>query len=396
MPALSRPGRLLAWLSLPLLLLAWLVWHHLRGPLLPGYVLQSRPLVQRVVASGEVSSTSLAQIGSEITGVVSARHVREGDRVRQGDLLLELHDSEQQARLREAEAALAQLAEAARPQAAAALREAQTNLEQASRERARREALAERRLVSSEALEQARRAETAARVARDRAQLAAAALAEQGSETRLLEERLAAARAALARTRIHAAADGVVQSRQVEPGDLVQPGRTLLTLARDHSREILLPLDEKNLAPVAPGQRATVIADAFPERPLAAHVDWLEPKVDSARGTLDVHLALDEDAAFLRQGMTVSVSIETAHRDAALVIPNDALQARHGARAQVLRLDAQGRVEAVEVHLGLRGTALSEVLEGLAEGDRVLAAPAEAGTRVRLAVRELPPDAGAP
>ncbi|MDV7213263.1 efflux RND transporter periplasmic adaptor subunit, partial [Azotobacter beijerinckii] len=56
-------------------------WRHWRGPELPGYRLELRPLVQRVVASGEVGSQSLAQVGSEITGVVAARHVREGDAV---------------------------------------------------------------------------------------------------------------------------------------------------------------------------------------------------------------------------------------------------------------------------------------------------------------------------
>ncbi|HYQ39924.1 MAG TPA: efflux RND transporter periplasmic adaptor subunit [Pseudomonas sp.] len=384
-----RPVHLL--LLLPLALLAWLAWRHWHGPELPGYRLAMRSLVQRVVASGEVSSQSLAQIGSELTGVVKARHVREGDAVHPGDLLLELNDDEQQARLREAEAALRQLTDSDRPQALAALREAESRLVQASSERARREALFARQLLATEARDQARYAEVAARTARDRAQLAATALAPGGSAEQQARQRLEQARTTLAKTKIHAQVEGTVQTRKVEPGDLVRPGDALLTIARRGSREILLPLDEKNIAALQLGQPAQIVADAFPERPLAAHVSYLAPAVDAARGTLDVHLDLDAEppADFLREGMTVSVSIQTGRRERALVIANDALRARQGERAEVLRVQG-GRVERVAVRLGLRGTTLSEVTEGLAEGDRVLAADAAPGQRVRLREQPLP------
>lgn len=376
-------------LLVPLLLLALPAWRHWQGPLLPGYRIEARPLVQRVVASGEVSSQSLAQIGSELTGVVKARHVREGDAVHPGDLLIELVDDEQQARLREAEAALRQLQDSDRPQAAAALREAQSALNQAERELARRETLQARGLLAVEALEQARQARIRAREALNRARLDAAALAAGASQEQLLRQRLEAARAALAKTRIHAQHDGIVQTRSVEPGDLVQPGRVLLEIARTDSREILLPLDEKNLAPLALGQHARVIADAYPERALQARVAFIAPAVDPARGTLDVHLELLEPADFLRQGMTVSVEIRTAERERALVLPHDALRQRDGERARVLVLDA-GRVAEREVRLGLRGSALSEVLDGLQDGAQVLAVDAEPGRRARLQPLALP------
>lgn len=374
---------------LPMLVAGWFVWREWQGPELPGYRLELRPLVQRVVASGEVGSQSVAQVGSEITGVVAVRHVREGDAVKAGDLLLELRDDEQRARVGEAEAALEQLLQSTRPQAEALLRETRTNLDQATRERERRDALYERGLLSVELREQARRAEIVARVAHERARLAAASLAEGGSEEQMLRQRLEAARVALSRTRIHTQVDGIVQSRAVEPGDLVQPGRTLLEIARAGGREILLPLDEKDLAPVAPGQLAQVVADAYPERAVPARVSYLAPAVDTSRGTLDVHLDLLDPADFLRQGMTVSVNIETGRRERALVLPNDALFVREGSRGEALRVKG-GRVERVAVRLGLRGTGLSEVVEGLEPGDRVLAAAEEEGRRVRLRERPLP------
>lgn len=378
---------LIVWLLILCTVLAWWWWQVARGPEVAAYRLELRPLVQRVVASGEVGNQSVAQVGSEITGVVAERYVREGDSVQAGQLLLRLQDDEQRARLAEAEAALRQLTDSLRPQAEAALREARHNHAQALREYQRREALRQRQLLSLEQLEQARRIERSLRVALERAELAAAALAPGGSEQQVLEQRLQAARANLAKTRIHAQVAGTVQNRAVEPGDLVQPGRTLLQIARADSREIILPLDEKNIAALALGQPAQVAADAYPEQWLAARVSFIAPNVDSSRGTLDVHLELLEAADFLRYGMTVSVNIETARREQALVLANDALLQRQGRQAQVQRV-RDGRVEALSVPLGLQGDSHSEVLDGLAEGDLLLAEPAQVGQQVR--VRLLP------
>ena len=375
---------------LPLLLVGgWFAWQSWQGPEVPGYRLELRPLVQRVVASGEVDSQSLAQVGSEITGVVKARHVREGDSVSAGDLLLELRDDEQQARLREAEAALRQLVESQRPQAEAALREARSDLLQATRERERRDELFQRQLVSAEQREQARQVETSARVRRDRAQLTATAAAAGGSDEQVLQQRLAAARAALEKTRIRAQLDGVVQVREVEPGDQVQPGRTLLQIARTDSREIIVPLDEKDLGPVALGQSAVVIADAYPLQPLQAKVSFIAPAIDTSRGTIDIHLDVLEPADFLRQGMTVSVDIRTGSREQALVLSNDALQQRRGNQARVLRWGADRQVERVPVQLGLQGTGLTEIVEGLSAGDIIISGEATEGQRVRVRIESM-------
>ncbi|WP_193074085.1 efflux RND transporter periplasmic adaptor subunit [Pseudomonas sp. FME51] len=389
---MSDSRRLPRWLLILLpvvLLVAWIGWQQWQGPEVTGYQLAMRPLVQRVVASGEVDSQSLAQIGSEITGVVKARHVREGDSVKAGDLLLELRDEEQQARLLEAQAALQQLVKSQRPQAQAALREAQSDLQQAARERERRDTLFQRQLVSMEQREQSRQAETSARVRRDRAQLAATAAAAGGSDEQVLQQRLAAASAALEKTRIRAQVDGVVQVRQVEPGDLVQPGTMLLQVARSDSREIIVPLDEKDLGPVAIDQPALVIADAFPLKALEAKVSFIAPAIDTNRGTIDIHLEVLGPADFLRQGMTVSVDIRTGRREQALVLANDALQNRRGTQAEVLRWSADRQVERVPVQLGLRGTGLTEIVEGLSAGDVVLTGDVAEGQRVRVRIEPM-------
>jgi HlyD family secretion protein len=366
-----------------------------RGPQLPGYRMAMQPLVQTVVATGRVISTSRAQVGSEITGTVLERRVREGDVVKPGDVLLVLRADDLVARAREAEAALRQLQSATRPQAEAALRQAQAQLQQAARERERRAALATRQLVAREALEQAEEAEAVARAAADSARLALAAVAGGSTEERQQRERLAAAQAQLAKTTLRAATAGQVLTRNAEPGDLVQPGRVLFEIARDGATELEVPVDEKNLAVLAVGQGAQCVADAWPAQPFPATVNYLAPGIDAARGTVTIRLRVESPPAFLRQDMTVTVNVETGRRDAALVVPNDALLAGDPA---VLAVRA-GRVQRVPVQLGLRGLASSEVVQGLAAGDLVLAAASSVtvkpGARVRLRLEPPPAADGA-
>jgi HlyD family secretion protein len=120
-----------------------------RGPVLPALTVELMPLELRIVASGEVRYQSLAHIGSELTGTVIARHVREGDRVNKGDLLIELNPEELQSRLAQAQTLLQQLQKISRPQAQGTLAEARDNLRQASREARRREALADKGTIST-------------------------------------------------------------------------------------------------------------------------------------------------------------------------------------------------------------------------------------------------------
>lgn len=366
-----------------------------QGPQVQGYVLEAMPLVQTVVATGRVVTTSRAQVGSEITGVVLERHVQEGDTVMPGDTLLVLRSEELAAQVREAEAALAELATSRRPQAEVALERAESELAQARRETLRRRTLAERSLLSTEALEQAEQAQTLAGNAYETARLTAMALAPDNVEETLLQERLAALQARLAKTVVRSEVAGTVLTRDVEPGDLVQPGQVLFTIALSGATEIRVPLDERNLSLLALQQDAMAVADAYPQRPFPARVSFIAPSIDPQRGTVEVWLAVDPAPDFLRQDMTVSVNIETGRREQALAVPNDALDKGQGEQAWV-RVVREGKVQRREVTLGLRGLAMSEVLDGLSAGDRVLADPTASlaeGARVRFTQRR-PPVAG--
>jgi HlyD family secretion protein len=378
--------RPLVWLLAGLLgvLLARALPGWIYGPVVEAYAVVEGPLVANVVATGRVETPSRVTIGSEIAGILAERLVTDGDRVAAGQVVARLRDDEAMARVREAEAALAQFEARDRPAAQAALREAEARLAQAQREAERQRDLAARGLVARELLERAEEALAIARAQADGARVRARAAAPGGEDERVLRQRLATARAQLAKTEIRALVDGIVLRRLAEPGDVVGAGRGILELARDGDVEIVAQVDERNLGLLAVGQKALASADAFPDRRFDAEVRFIAPGIDPQTGTIEVRLRVIAPPDYLRQDMTVSVDIETARRERALSVPADALREVRGDRARVLVV-RDGRVEAVEVRLGLRGLGRTEVLEGLAAGDAVLPGDSAVapGSRVR-------------
>lgn len=367
------------------LLVSFATYRWWQGPLLPGYEVVSSPLIQTVVASGRVEKVSRTQIGSEITGVVLERLAQEGDQVSRGDVLLVLKSDEISAQVRQAETELKELTTTRRPQAQVDLANAKVQLEQAQREAVRRRN-AELGILSAEEREKSIEAEKLARNNFESARLKVASLAPDKVEETKLRERLAALQAQLAKTKIRAEVSGIILTRNVEPGDLVQPSQTLFTIALDGATEIRVPFDERNLPLLALQQKAAVITDAYPDQPFPAHINFIAPSIDAQRGTVDARLTVDPVPDFLRQDMTVSVNVETNKRERTLVIPNDALSSISGNKAMVI-LVRDRKIQRHPITLGLRGLVMSEVVAGLKEGDHVLT-DAESvlkdGTRVRI------------
>ncbi|MCC5862615.1 MAG: efflux RND transporter periplasmic adaptor subunit [Gammaproteobacteria bacterium] len=393
---LTLPRIILAVLALVIALP--LLVGRILGPAVPALEVARGSLLQNVVTTGRVITRHRVQVGSEIVGTVREVTTDDGERVLAGEPLVVLDDALQRAGLSRAQAALRQaelrrerLGEFDRPDAQAALREARAALAQAEREAGSREQLLARNLISAEELDRSRLELERAQAVLERAELRNETLVRGGNEWQLAEQAVADARhavelaaAELARTRIDSPVAGVVLRRRVEPGDTVQPGTPLLVISPDGRLEIEAPVDEVSLEGLAIGQPALVEADAYPGRTFEAALSFISPQVDAERGNLELRLVVDEPPAFLRQDMTVSVDIRIGERDAVLAVPNEALRDLAGDRARVWRLEGK-RVEDREVTLGLRGLASSEVLSGLAEGDRVLSAnaPVEAGQRVR-------------
>ena len=379
------------WAVLALAIVAAVLWWRSRPPVVPGYKIETSNLVQNVVATGYVITPSRVQVASEITGTVVKRLVDRGAHVKAGQVLLELRADQTTAQLDQASAALRQLVEQTRPQAAAALAQAKVQLDQAERDLQRAQGVFDAGGGSAQQLEQAQTAVRNARQQRDSAQAAYAAVAPGGAQERALQAAVNAASAVNARNVVRAGVSGVVLARNVEVGDTVTPGQALFTLAMDGATEILLPVNEQSIGNLQLGQQASCVADAYPNRSFAAQVSFLAPQVDRTTGTLEVRLRVPAPPPWLKQDMTVSANIVTAQQHDALVVPNDALRNIDGSHASVLLL-RDGRAQTQAVTLGLQGLTLTQVLSGLQSGQTVLAAGSGVapGARVRVQLQPLP------
>ena len=392
------PYKLIVSALLLIIVAGFFAFRWWQGPLLPSYRISSMPLVQTVVATGRVVAVSNTDIGSEISGVVLERRVAEGEQVAAGDLLLVLSSDDVAAQVRQAEAELAELISSTRPQAVVDLTNAEVALAQADRNVERRRELAAISAISDEEMEQAIQAQAQARNNLENARLRANALSSGGVEEDLLSARIAALQAQLNKAQVRSKVSGTILTRNVEVGDLVQPGQSLFTIALDGKTEIRVPLDERNLSRLALQQPAVAIADAYPDKPFPVRISFIAPSIDPQRGTVEVRLSVDPVPDFLRQDMTVSVNIETDQRAKALVIPNDALANVKEDSAEVLLL-RDGKTQRQVVKLGLRGLSASEVLSGLSAGDEILVDATVSladGKRVRTALQAAPfaaPDA---
>jgi HlyD family secretion protein len=373
-------------------------WWMTRAPLVPAVSARMAPLLRTLQFSARVATTSRVEVGSTLTGRVSKVAVSEGAQVRAGDVLVRLDSDELRAALaqtqaseRQAAARLAGLRSTGRSAAQAGVAQSESVLVAAQAELQRTQDLVAQGFISQARLDEVRRAVAVAQAQLDAARAQRAANAEPGTDIAQAQAQLAlasaaraAAEARLGEAVVTAPADARVLVRTVEPGQIVQPGRALMSLALAGPLQLVAQVDERYLGQLQVGQTADVLADAYPTQRFKARVLSIAPLVDAQRGAIEVKFALPQPLpAFLREDMTLSVEVETARRDQALVVPTDALRGSDaaGTRVWVVR---DGRVETRPVRLGLRTLDAAEVLDGLGAGDLVLIGPSpQPGQRVR-------------
>ena len=401
-PASSRRRSLLWGVTVALLLAA--VPYGARNLILgePVQTLQAtrKELAQTVVASGHIVSPQRVSIGAAITERVARIPVKEGQAVRRGDVLIALADEDEraallqaQASVAQAEAKLRQLHEVGLPAAEQSLAQTQANALQARQQFERNKELQAKGFIGQAQLDEAQRALDVAESLLRAARLQVQSAGPRGSDAAVAQSALAQARASqlaaqakLDQMVIYAPVDGVLIARSVEPGNVVQPGKELMALAPAGATQIVVQMDERHLAQIAPGQKALASADAFPGERFAAELVFINPGVDALRGAVEVKLKVIDPPKYLRQDMTVSVDIEVARRGDALVVPSDAVRDAAGKQAWVLVV-RDGRAVRQAVRLGLRGEGYTEIVEGVAVGDALIPAASvavQAGRRVRV------------
>jgi len=361
------------------------------------------PVLQTLAIIGRVASPAEVRFAAREPSAVTQTPVAPGDHVEAGQLLIHMDDVEALAMVAQAEAALAQ-AKAQTKQvrtvtsktAAATLDEATAQLEEAQRRADRDGALFSGGTLTAAEVDQSRTALTVARSRARSAELAAAATSRRGAQWQaaVAAETFAEAGLLIARSRadrlsVRAPAAGVVTARPVEVGDVVQPGTSLVTLVLDGPKALVIEPDEKNLASLALGQPARASAEAFAGQSFDAEVAYIAPSVDTARGTIEVRLTVPQPPSYLRTDMTVSVDIIVAETQDGLTLPATAVMELASPSPWVMVVQAQ-RVRRQPVTVGLRGSDVVEIADGLSESDAVVAQPTptlEDGARVRVGPR---------
>ncbi len=350
-----------------------------------------------VVASGRVLAPARVEIGTTITGRIHKVAAREGVRVAADELLVALEQSELQAAVTQARAArdrararVQSVTTLALPTAREARTQAASNVALAEKELKRSQELFAKGFISQSRVDEAERQLQVVRSQWAAAGTQVTAQEVQGAEAQQarmqLQEAdaaLALAQARLAQTEIRAPAAGVVLERLIEPGDIAQPARRMMTLALDGPARLIVQVDEKNLPLLAAGRTAMAAAEAFPNERFEAVIAYIAPGVDAARGTVEVRLDIPKPPPFLKADMTVSMDLAGPVLKQALIVPADAVRQLQADApyVMVLREDAAVRVP---VRTGAQTQGRVQILEGLAPNDRVIVTrDIEPGARVR-------------
>jgi HlyD family secretion protein len=274
-------------------------------------------LTVTVTANGTLQPTTQVAIGSELSGTVSRVHVDVNDRVKKGQVLVELDDARLRDQATGSRAALA-AAEAQLTQARATATEARDTLARLRDVYQRSGGLVPSATELAAAEAAAARGE--ANIASAQANVAQARATLSSNETNL------------SKAAIRSPIDGVVLSRAVEPGNAVAASLqavTLFTLAEDLTKmKLQVNVDEADVGQVRDGQAAAFTVSAYPQRRYPARI----VRVGYGSTTKDnvvtylTDLSVNNDDLSLRPGMTATATITTVERSDALLVPNAALR----------------------------------------------------------------------
>jgi HlyD family secretion protein len=344
-----------------------------------------------VVATGTLEALNTVIVGSQLSGQIDALHADFNQPVRQGDLLARIDPRTFEARVQQARADVA-VAAATLAQREAELASARVTLAQAERELNRRQALRDRGHVSQSELDA-----DLTRVETGRAGIDIAAAAVANAEALLAQRRSALAQAELdlERTEIRAPITGTVVNRTIQRGQTVAASLQapeLFQIAEDlHRMKVEASVDEADIGLVAEGMPCRFTVDAFPDRGFVGTVSQVRIAPDRLLNvvTYRVIITTANDDLALLPGMTANVEIVLGARDDVLRVPNAALryEPREGRQGADAADAADGRAASAEarvwvlqggepaprpVRTGLAGDLMTEILEGLAEGDEVI------------------------
>ncbi len=313
--------------------------------------------------AGTVEACRRSKLALPAGGQITNLWVKEGDRVKKGQKLLELWNRDLSA---QAELATRQVATARENQ-----RQACILAENAKSDAARTEALATKGFVSPQRAEDAR--------AQARAQQAACDAAS--ADIKRAQSQIDVARASLARTVLYAPFAGIVARVTGEVGEFTTPSPPgiptppAVDLIDDSCLYVTAPMDEIDAPKIKPGMPARIALDALPGKSFAGKVRRVAPyvtEVEKQARTVDVEVTFVDPAEVpknLLAGYSADVEIILESRDKVLRLPTQAIQ--EGNKVLSLAKDNEKLVEKT-FKPGLANWAFTEVAEGLGKGERVV------------------------
>lgn len=320
-------------------------------------------------ASGYVVARRQSTVSSKVTGKVAEVMIEEGMEVKEGQLLARLDDTTTRPVLALAERQL----DSARKN----LDEVQVRLDEARRNLHRTQQLRTDKLVSEQQLDQAQ-SEVAALAARLEALRSEVGVAEGTVRVRKQE---------LDDLLVRAPFDGVVVSKDAQPGEMVSPisagggfTRTgIATIVDMESREIEVDVNESFINRVKTAQKAEAVLDAYPDWVIPSHVINIVPTADRQKATVRVRIGFDRLEPRILRDMGVKVSFleDSEEQDVgarqAVRVPAGAV-IKDGDTSYVWRV-TQGEVERVAVRTAGERDGQIELLSGINAGEVVVAAP---------------------
>lgn len=333
-------------------------------------------------ASGYVVARRMSTVASKVTGRVLEIYVEEGQEVKKDEVVARLDPVNLQTMLTMSEREL----EASRRN----LAEIEVRLADARRTLERNESLVKQQLISQSALDTSR-AEVNALEARLEASKAQVKVSESG---------LAIRRNDFNDLNVRAPFDGVIISKDAQPGEMISPlsagggfTRTgIATIVDMQSREIEVDVNEAYINRVKPDQKVEARLDAYPDDPLPAHVINIVPTADRTRATVRVRIAFDELEPRILPDMGIKVRFlddrpaqSAATAGPRIRVPSSAVQ-RVGGESYVWIVNG-GRVERRAITVGAENDGQAEVLAGVRGGEELVSPVVEGledGAKVRL------------
>ncbi len=304
-----------------------------------------RTLERKIQAVGSLRSNESVIIRPEIPGIIETIEFNEGQAVKKGQLLINIHEGVPAAELYEVEA--------------------QLRLSIANEKRARELAAKGSGTVRS--------------------------LDEAKASTEVNRARVALAKAKVAKFHLRAPFDGVLGLRQVSVGDYLVPGQDVVNLEAIDTLKVDFRIPETFFSLLKVDQRVDISVDAYKGRVFQGIVYAIDPQIDPAGRSVAVRARIPNPDGVLAPGLFARVSLIVKETTGAILIPEQATMPR-GDEQFVFKI-MNGKVITIKVVPGMRREGMVEIVEGLTEGDIVVVAghlKLREGTPVRLRI----PDKG--